>query len=640
MGIKLPYLPVGTQDFDKFRAKNGVYVDKTSYFRKLTQIGEVVFCARPRRFGKSLTVSTLDAYFSGKTELFKGLAIERFMKSRDFTPKPVINLTMSRPSGGRSIEIFEEKVIEELRRNAERHGVALRSSDVPGVFSNLILDIKKARSQNVVILIDEYDAPVIKIIQDPALAKIKDLLKDTRSIMSNFYSKIKDEDSNIDFVFITGVTKFSSMGVFSTLNNLKDISLLPEFAALLGFTQEELENNFMPFIRKTADRLCLTETELLAKIKDYYDGFSFDGETRLYNPFSALNFLGDMEFNNYWMESGSNTLIREILRDKGLTVDQFRNYPVNKDFARSPGEIDAIPPEGFLYQAGYLTLRKKQDSSFSLDYPNFEVRSSMYKLFIQNVYKTVTLAGEASEELKEHLSSGDVKAIVEDFRRLYYNISYIDHVAAMRRLKIFQAKTDHEFPEVARLMKLVYESDDFEDVKTEVELAMAQDKYDLATRLLDELINKYDQDNLIRHKMNESYYRSLLQSFLLGAGINVSPERHTNMGRSDLIIEYKNMAYVLELKVVEKTKDAETAAETAMSQIIEKNYSAYFGNPILLALAFSNEKRNIVAGYHAKGESYEKLDIGIRFGKVKEAFAEMAQAKTAMKTEKKRHPKS
>jgi hypothetical protein len=239
------------------------------YLPELINKGDVIFLSRPRRFGKSLTVSTLDSFFTGEKELFKGLAAEKFMKSQEFVPKPVINLVMSRPSGSDSKELLKEKIIEELRRNAERHGVSPRGTDASGVFSNLILDIQKARSKNVVLLIDEYDAPVIKVIQSPGLSKIKDLLKDTRTVMSNFYSKIKDEDTNLDFVFITGVTQFSRMGVFSTLNNITDISLLPEFAALAGFTQEELENNFKPFIGRMADTLDLKENVLLDKIRDY-----------------------------------------------------------------------------------------------------------------------------------------------------------------------------------------------------------------------------------------------------------------------------------------------------------------------------------------------------------------------------------
>ncbi|MDR1111640.1 MAG: AAA family ATPase, partial [Deltaproteobacteria bacterium] len=386
MANGLPLLKTGTSSFRKIRAEHRLYVDKTMYIPELINKGDVIFLSRPRRFGKSLTVSTLDSFFTGEKDLFRGLAAEKFMKSQEFVPKPVINLVMSRPSGSDSKEKLENGILTELRLNAKRYGVSLRGSDPADAFLELIREIKEVCSKNAVLLIDEYDAPVIKIVQNPGLSKIKDLLEDTRTVMSNFYSKIKDEDANLDFVFITGVTKFSRMGVFSTLNNIKDISLLPEFAALAGFTQEELENNFKPFIGRTADALDLGENVLLDKIRDYYDGFSFDGETRLYNPFSTMNFFGDMEFNNYWMESGSNTLLREMLRDKGLTVDQFKDLPVDKNFARSPGEIEKTPAHGFLYQAGYLTLRKKTDSSYALDYPNFEVLSSMSRLFIDNLF--------------------------------------------------------------------------------------------------------------------------------------------------------------------------------------------------------------------------------------------------------------
>ena len=301
------------------------------------------------------------------------------------------------------------------------------------MFSCLVEDVSKAYSEKVVLLVDEYDAPVIKVVQTPGLSKIEDLFEDTRTVMSNFYSKIKDLDEELHFVFITVVTKFSKMGVFSTLNNLTDISLLPEFASFIGFTHEELVENFKPFIAMVAGRHGLSETETLDKIRDYYDGFYFDGLTRLYNPFSTLNFFRRMVFENFWMESGSNTLIREMIKGKSLTVDQFSGFKVGRDFAMFPGEIEKTPPEGFLYQAGYLTLRKdpKIDSSFTLDYPNFEVRSSMSRLFFDALYRSDSEAGVAIEELKACIEAGDTSVIVNHFIKFYSKIPYDDYTMTL-----------------------------------------------------------------------------------------------------------------------------------------------------------------------------------------------------------------
>jgi hypothetical protein len=263
----------------------------------------------------------------------------------------------------------------------------------------------------------------------------------------------------------------------------------------------------------------------------------------------------------------------------------------------------------------------------------------MSRLFLDNVFKSITAAGEASTRLEKHLAAGNVQEIVEDFRRLYFNVSYIDHVAARRRLKIFQAKTDNEFPEVARLMQIAYESDDFESVNSSIEQAVENNNYNLAIKILDELLKKCGQDSIIRYKMNESYYRSLLLSFLLGAGIKVSSERHTNLGRGDLVVEHNNLTYVMELKVVEKAKNAEAAAKTAMAQIMEKGYAEQFCDPIILALAFSDEKRNIAAGYHARGKSFHKIDVGLRYEKVREAFMKKEEPKACKKTSGKRRSK-
>ncbi|MDR1039421.1 MAG: AAA family ATPase, partial [Deltaproteobacteria bacterium] len=326
MTQQLPILPVGWQLFEKLRQKNAVYVDKTQYLPMLREAGDFLFCARPRRFGKSLTVHTLDAFYSGRTELFRGLAAEELMGSPAFVPMPVIVLDMSVPADSDSKAIFEERLIGQLKDNAERHGVSLRGSDSVGAFFFLLGDVHKSSGQKVVILIDEYDAPIIKLLEREPLVYNEQLLAETRKVVRDLYSKIKSSEHLIDFAFITGVTKFSRMGMFSLLNNLIDISIRPEFASFMGYTQEELERYFTPFIRNIAEKRGKSEKDLLDAIRDYYDGFSFDGKTMLYCPFSILSFFADAQsfisngqFANYWMESGSNTLVRKFLKDKAIT---------------------------------------------------------------------------------------------------------------------------------------------------------------------------------------------------------------------------------------------------------------------------------------------------------------------------------
>ncbi|MDR1313657.1 MAG: AAA family ATPase, partial [Deltaproteobacteria bacterium] len=368
----------------KLGKKKAVYVDKTNYIADLEKSAQFVFCARPRRFGKSLTVHMLDAFYSGRNDLFQGLAAEKDMRSPDFVASPVIRLDMSAVAGSDSAVILQNRILERLGIMAQRHQVSLRGEDCADAFSRLIRDVHEASGQEAVLLLDEYDAPVINLVGRDKLAYNKKLLAETRIVMQDFYTQIKVEEEHVMFAFITGVTKFSRMGVFSKLNNLLDISLFPDFSAFMGYTHEELKKYFAPFITHTALELKMSEEGLLNKLKEYYYGFSFDGETEVYNPFSVLSFFKARKFGNFWMGSGSNTVIRKFLRDKELTVDQFKGQEMNYSQASAPGEIDATSPEGFLYQSGYLTLRATESGEYLLDYPNSEVREAISTLFMEN----------------------------------------------------------------------------------------------------------------------------------------------------------------------------------------------------------------------------------------------------------------
>jgi hypothetical protein len=609
MKLKRPIFPLGTSNFKEIRAKGKKYVDKTMYIPLLRRFGKILFLARPKRFGKSLAISTMDSFFSGDKDLFKGLAVEEIMNSPDFVPRPVINLLMSRPSGAGCKDNLENGIISELTENAKRHGVVPHGADAADTFIRLIMDVNEAYNNNgVVLLIDEYDAPVTKVIQSPALSEIGGLLEDTSSVMSDFYSKIQDLDTELNFVFITGVTKFSQMGLFSGLINLKDISVLPEFAPFVGFTQEELENNFGPFIKQAADELRLSETELLAKIKDYYSGFSFDGETRLYNPQSALLFLQDKTFYHYWMKSGSNTLIRELLKDKYLTVDQFSGLEVSSDFIDDPGEIYSTPPEGFLYQAGYLTLRKSPDSesSYTLDYPNIEVRSSLAKLFKDMAFLSGPQVGDSSIKLKNHFDVGDIAGFVGDFCRLFNSISYDDHTETC--LDLFLAiigdnqyasnrLIDHSiWPTTATLSKKVSEY-------------ITKHNYKNANGALEELQKESPGYKGIGFRFGENYYLSNLLAFLLGTGCRAFTQVPNSLGRADLVVESRDKQYVIEIKVVPKSSQANAASIKAIKWIIDKDYGLPFSNPVLVGLAISEENRNIDACVYVENNQAKRLDM-------------------------------
>ncbi|MDR1315012.1 MAG: AAA family ATPase, partial [Deltaproteobacteria bacterium] len=546
------------------RKKQAVYVDKTKFITDLENAGKFVFCSRPRRFGKSLTVNMLDAFYSGRNDLFQGLAAENDMRSPNFAASPVIRLDMSAVAGSDSTKILQNTIMRRLGIVAKRHQVPLRGEDCADAFSCLFQDVHEASGQEAVLLLDEYDAPVIELVGRDRLTYNKKLLSDTRNIIQKFYTQIKIEEEHIKLAFITGVTKFSRMGVFSKLNNLLDISLFPQFSAFMGYTHEELKTYFAPFLTRTALELKTSEEGLLNKLKEYYDGFSFDGENEVYNPFSVLSFFKAKEFGNYWMESGSNTVIRKYLRDKALTVDQFQGQKMTYSRARAPGEIDATSPAGFLYQSGYLTLRAKVDGAYLLDYPNTEVREAISTLFMENFTSDWEGIDESGRELGDRLASGDIAGMVNVLVNLLAGIHYRDNLDANR------------VPLVRSLKKIIRKISGSESLEPSDESKAAK----LAEKL--------------QKEKGEHYYRSLVQTCLWMAGAKATPEKPENRGRLDLEVVCGSMTYVLELKITENAKGAARATRAGMDQIHRRGYGGASETPVLVSLAVGKEERNIV----------------------------------------------
>jgi hypothetical protein len=576
---QLPILPVGWQLFEEIRKKNAVYIDKTMYLPMLRNSGKFVFCARPRRFGKTLTVHALDSFHSGRLDLFRGLAAEAHMSSPDFTARPVIRLDMNRVAGSGNIPILEMKIKDVLGDIAKRHGVTLNWNDSAGAFFSILRDVHEVTNKKVVLLIDEYDAPIIKLIEREKPAYDELLLAKTRIVIREFYSQIKSAEEHIEFAFITGVTKFSRMGMFSQLNNLIDISSNPEFASFMGYTQNELEDNFAPFILNIVGKRGNKEKDLLDAIRDYYDGFSFDGKTMLYCPFSILSFFADAQsfiadgqFVNYWMESGSNTLVRKFLKDKALTVDQFQDLRVDRNFIRNPGEIDITSPAGFLYQAGYLTIRLERGEAeesgdpYVLCYPNREVRSAVSTLFLENLALASSWVGisAAGKELHICLATVDVPGMVTVLRRLFAGICYDDHSMVNRE------------PDRGILADIIR--------KVGVILSFGK------RRRLNESLAE-----LFRRKMGEGFYRSVLHASLSMAGAKVTPEMHVGHGRIDLLAECGDLTYVIELKMAKDARRGTEGTLEGISQIRNRGYARGFKHPVPVSIAIGRKERNIVA---------------------------------------------
>ena len=321
----LPPLPLGEPEFSNLRTSHCLYIDKTGSLLQLIGSGRWYFFARPRRFGKSLTVSTLAAMFEGRAELFSGLAAREWVCAQAAHPAPVLRLDLSEWGAHREVEDLNDWLVKILQANAERFHLALpKETHCEAQFANFLRAV--APLGQVVVLIDEYDAPILRNIAFPEkMAKLRDLLR-------SFYSVLKSCAASLRFVFITGIAKLVHAGIFSSLNNLNDISIDTNYGTLAGYTQEEIDICCAMYIEQAAHLLSVDAQLLRKKIRTFYDGYSFDGLHKVYNPFSILNFFAKNSFDNYWYESGSATFLEEYLKNKGVdSLDRYHILPSTKN---------------------------------------------------------------------------------------------------------------------------------------------------------------------------------------------------------------------------------------------------------------------------------------------------------------------
>ena len=372
----MQYLPIGIQNFEKLRNKNLKYVDKTSVLYNLVKSGCYYFLSRPRRFGKSLFLSTLEAYFQGKKELFKGLAIEQLEK--DWTEYPILYLDLNTRN-------YENKnsLLDELNKHMEKweafYGDAYQNRAIEERFEQIIQLVYKKTGKQVVILVDEYDKPMLQAIGNTEL-------QDTyRNTLKSFYGALKSCDQYIRFAFLTGVTKFSKVSIFSDLNNLDDISMDAKYHDICGITEQELYQHFGPYIETIAKKHSLTTEETYARLKENYNGYHFCKETLpgIYNPFSLLNVFNKNDFGSYWFETGTPTYLVELLKKCNYNLSHLDKEEVTIDVLTG---IDAVSenPIPVLYQSGYLTIKgyEKEFGLYNLGFPNREVKEGFVKFLV------------------------------------------------------------------------------------------------------------------------------------------------------------------------------------------------------------------------------------------------------------------
>jgi hypothetical protein len=410
--------PIGIQTFDKIREGGYLYVDKTKYIYEVTHPGQYVFLSRPRRFGKSLLTSTLEAYFSGRKDLFKGLAIEKLEK--EWKQYPVLHFDLSDIKKG-TVEDFEDSVNSSLASMEETYGVVKTADNLATRFKELVECIYKRTGKQVVVLIDEYDAPLLTVLHDP------ERLEKMRTALQSFYSPIKKLDPYLRFVFITGITKFSQLSIFSQLNNLKNISMKPQYAAICGITQKELEDNFQEGIRALGEENEMTSEQVLAKLARTYDGYHFAHKSPgVYNPFSLLSAMDNCDFDNYWFSTGTPTFLVNMLKHFHADITKIDGSEAfATDFDQPTENMQSILP--LFYQSGYITIKSYDPiiDRYTLGYPNEEVKVGLMRILVPYYVHTNTLeAGNAVVQMYLALRKDDMDGCLKAMQEFLTTIPY------------------------------------------------------------------------------------------------------------------------------------------------------------------------------------------------------------------------
>ena len=526
-------MPLGTQDFEKLRNFRALYVDKTQYIEKLTSIGNVFFLSRPHRFGKSLFLSTLKAYFEGKKELFDGLYIAkveaelaRQQKREPWEARPVLYFDLNAKNYKNS-DTLPNSLSAQLLDFEQLYNVERTENDPENRFIKLIKTLYRETGKRVVILVDEYDKPLLETIEN------EELNQANRATLRAFYEVIKQCDGAIHFALLTGITKFSKTTLFSSVNNLKDITLQDHFAAICGFTEQELTDNFAPEIEALATAQKSSVEKTLETLKKKYDGYCFasSGE-HVYNPFSLLNVLANSSYGYYWFETATPTylvnyikrkqeFIPEFDKDLSIGVNAVQDFRYNDD--------DAIVP--LLFQSGYLTIKKYLTSAnlLRLGYPNEEVRFGFL------------------EELIPHYSSRLTRTNIE--------------------------------PTIWNLYEWLNSGNLVDTMK-------------LVEEVLAGILYGNIPNNETGRPLREQYYQSVLYAVFRLLGLHAQSEVVCASGRIDMIVSTRKHIYLFEFKVT-----TEGSAEDAIAQIKERGYLKKIRatkRPIhLVGVSFDEKSRNV-----------------------------------------------
>ncbi len=414
--------PIGIQTFERIRKEDMLYVDKTEYVYHMTHTdGKYFFLSRPRRFGKSLLVSTLHSYFEGKRELFNGLAIERLEK--EWTEYPVLHFDMS---GGKHMEKDQlDRYLDRiLTEQEETWGIVKPAVDANDRLDALIKAAYSRTGRQVVVLIDEYDAPLLDVVHEDVKLPL------LRNVMRNFYSPLKKNDPYLRFVFLTGITKFSQLSIFSELNNIVNISMNENYAGICGITEDELTTQMDSDISSLADRCGISETQALARLKEHYDGYHFTWPSPdVFNPFSLLNCLAEGKFNSYWFGSGTPTYLINMMRKFNVLPSQLGRTRVKlSSFDAATETMPSLTP--LLYQSGYLTIKGYEDETdvYTLDFPNKEIVVGLFDSLLPGYLDNAIDSGRvAIADVSVLLKHGRLNEALTLLRDFLASVPYCDN---------------------------------------------------------------------------------------------------------------------------------------------------------------------------------------------------------------------
>jgi hypothetical protein len=552
----LQKLPLWMQTFSELREKGCLYIDKTAQLVNIIENGKTYFLSRPRRFGKSLAISTLESLLLGQKEFFEGLAAQPWLSRKEFSPMPVISLSLYGVTASDSLRNMDKLLRSIVEEAGDINDISIKGDIAPIMFRKLVAKLSKKHNKRIAILIDEYDYPITEFINNPKKAN------KVREALQHFYAVLKANDRNISFIFITGVTKFAKAGLFSALNNLMDISLLPEYATLCGYTQEEIENKCIEYVKEVAVTKSKSIDEILAKMQSYYNGYSFDGKQLVYNPYAVLNLFRTNEFDNYWFTSATPTHLEKYLAKNSLLPSDYIKKKVSREEITTPKEIEDSAPEIFLYQAGYMTLRKAESKDeFILVTPNDEITASMLRLTASNLF---ALGDSKSIDLKhtfiEFFKAGDIQKIIQEFNGM-----------------------------------------------------LALGSYDTYAKTSD------------KPASYECYNRDIIAAFLSGTcKILVSRECFGALGRADIVAKLPEggvqKVYIFELKILHEGKNSEVVIQEAKNQILNRRYADqhFFTTDTITAVALGIDtvKRNITVYDTMELKKYDVLEKPIHVSEI------------------------